>query len=56
MQLDFSGVETAFLNQDAMVGMAHFWKGLFDGALEVEVNTELSPVVDRYYREAEWGW
>ena len=54
--LDFSGVETVFLNREAMVGMAQFWKGVFEQAGEVAVNTELAPVVDRYYREAEWGW
>ena len=56
MGLDFSGVETVFLNREAMVGMAQFWKGVFEQAGEVAVNTELAPVVDRYYREAEWGW
>ena len=56
MGLDFSGVETAFLNREAMVGMVQFWKGVFEQAGEVAVNTELAPVVDRYYREAEWGW
>ena len=36
--------------------MLHFWKGMFDGLEDVEVSTELAPVVDRYYRESEWGW
>ena len=56
MGLDFSEVETVFLNREAMVGMVQFWKGVFEQAGEVAVNTELAPVVDRYYREAEWGW
>ena len=56
MQVDFSEVETRFLDREAMVGMAHFWKGAFEEASDVAVSTELEPVVDRYYREAEWGW
>ncbi len=56
MQIDFSAVETRFLDQEAMVGMLHFWKGMFNEASEIAVNTELAPVVDRYYRMAEWGW
>ena len=56
MRLDFSGVETAFLNREAMVGMLHFWKGLFEGIEKIEVSTEVEPTVDRYYRKAEWGW
>ena len=54
MGLTFLDVETRFLNQDAMVGMVHFWKDVFDP--EIQVNTELEPVIDRYYRESEWGW
>ena len=56
LALDFSDVETVFLNHEAMAGMLHFWKGMFDGISDVAVNTELAPVVDRYYREGEWGW
>ena len=54
--LDVSKVETRFLNRDAMSGMMHFWKGAFEGMNEIEVNTELDPVIDRYYRKADWGW
>ncbi len=56
LALRFSDVETVFLNHEAMAGMLHFWKGMFDGVADVAVNTELAPVVDRYYREGEWGW
>ena len=54
--LAFSGIETRFLDRDAMAGMLHFWKGMFDGADDFVVSTELQPTIDRYYREAEWGW
>lgn len=56
LALRFSDVETVFLNREAMLGMLHFWKGMFDGVEDVAVNTELAPVVDSYYREGEWGW
>ena len=54
MDLDFPG-STKFLDREAMAGMLHFWKGMFEGASDVEINREMEPVVDRYYREAEWG-
>ena len=54
MDLDFPR-STKFLNREAMAGMLHFWKGMFEGASDVEINREMEPVVDRYYREAEWG-
>ena len=54
--LTFDGVETEFIDRDAMTGMTHFWKGMFDEAESVEVNTVMDPVIDEYYREAEWGW
>ena len=55
-KLSFGDVETSYLNSDAMKGMLHFWKGAFENLVDLEVNTELSPVVDRYYRNSEWGW
>ena len=55
MELDFSAVDTEFLNREAMVGMLHFWKGTFDHAEDIEVSTEMDPTVDRYYRDSEWG-
>jgi spermidine synthase len=55
MGLDFSGVETHFLNGEAMIGMLHFWKGLFEEAETILVSTEVEPTVDGYYRKAEWG-
>ena len=54
-EMTFEGVETTFLDREAMEGMMLFWKGMFEEAETVEVNTELAPVIDRYYREGEWG-
>ena len=53
--LNFEDVETRFLNAEAMRGMLHFWKGMFDAQHEIDVSTEMTPTVDRYYRQSEWG-
>ena len=53
--LDVSGIETSFLNQEAMRGMLHFWKGALDGKESLAVNTIINPVIDQYYHEVNWG-
>lgn len=55
LALKFLTPAVEFLNADAMAGMLHFWKGMFDGADTVAVSTEVEPTVDRYYRESDWG-
>lgn len=55
-QLTFLELETEFLNQEAMHGMMKFWKGALEGQDAIAVNTLTDPVVDQYYREAEWGF
>jgi len=54
LKLDFSGLETRFINQDAMTSMAHFGKGLFELQDEIEVNTQPNPVILKYYRQGDW--
>ncbi len=54
-ELRFENIETRFLNAEALRGMLHFWKGMFDEKHEIEVSTEMQPTVDRYYRQSEWG-
>jgi len=54
--LRFGNLTTRFLDQEAMLGMLHFWKGFSEAGEDLEVNTELDPVIDRYYRASEWGW
>ena len=54
-KLDFNKIPTRFLNQDAMISMTHFGKGIFDIEEDLEVNTELNPVLDQYYREGSWA-
>jgi spermidine synthase len=53
-RLDLSGLETRFLNRDAMVSMLHFGKGVFDELPQVEVNDELELALHRYYRQGAW--
>jgi len=55
LTLNFTTPSVEFLNADAMAGMLHFWKGMFDGVDTIAVSTEVEPTVDRYYRESEWG-
>ena len=51
-ELSFEGLETRFLNRDAMLSMLNFGKG-FD--TEVEVSDERNLSVFYYYRDGDWG-
>ncbi len=56
--LDFSDIPTRFLNNDAVISMIHFGKGVIDDREHYEkiiVNTELNPVLHRYYLAGSWG-
>ena len=44
---------SVFLNQDAMIAMVHFGKGVFRDEGEIEVNRESQPVLQSYYRQGE---
>ena len=50
----FQGFETRFLNQEAMLHMLHFGKGVLDRLDEVEVNQELNLALYNYYQRGEW--
>lgn len=52
--LSFDRVETRFLNQDAMVSMTHFGKGIFDDSAHISVNNESRPVLHDYYQRGRW--
>ncbi len=54
---DYSDIQTRFLNRDAVVSMIHFGKGVMDEEtmLGIESNTELGPVLYRYYSRGSWG-
>lgn len=53
----FDDIETRYINHDAMVSMLHFGKGVLEpeSMAEVKVNTELNPVLYRYYLAGTWG-
>ncbi len=57
MSLDFSDIETRFLNNDAMISMMHFGKGVLDEEYmeDIKVNTKINPVLYRYYMSGSWG-
>jgi spermidine synthase len=54
---DFDAIPTRFMNRDAMVAMLHFGKGVVGEAqlADIAVNTELNPVLFRYYLSGTWG-
>lgn len=52
----YDAVETAFLDAESGAGMLRFWRGMFEGQEALAINTLFDPVVDAYYREAEWGF
>ena len=55
LTFNFEKIPTRFLNRDAMISMLHFGKGIFDMEEKLEVNTEINPVLDQYYREGAWS-
>ncbi len=56
-KLTFNDIQTVFINQDAMISMIHFGKGVFDTEefQKIEINTELNPALYRYYASGSWG-
>jgi hypothetical protein len=50
----YRAIETRFLNQEAMISMVHFGKGVFAAEAEVEVNQESTPVLQAYYQNGPW--
>ena len=50
----FSNIETQFFNQDAMISMAHFGKGLFENEGEIEPNTQFDHNILKYYKHGSW--
>lgn len=56
LNLEFSGLETRFINRDAMISMAHFGKGLFERSDAIEVNTQFNHILLKYYRQGDWDF
>jgi len=54
---DFSRISGRFISNDAIQSMVHFGKGILEpGELaEIRINTELNPVLHRYYLAGSWG-
>jgi spermidine synthase len=54
---NYEDLSTRFLNNDAMVSMTHFGKGMLDPLLmeEIQVNTQVNPVLHRYYWQGSWA-
>ena len=53
---DFDGLDTRFLNNDAMISMGHFGKGIIEPNQmdKIKVNTQLNPVLQSYYQAKTW--
>lgn len=54
LALDFSDIETRFLNAEAMISMLHFGKGVFDELETIDVSEESNLAVFTYYRNSDW--
>jgi spermidine synthase len=54
---DFTSIETRFVNNDAVISMIYFGKGILaaESMDVIDVNTELNPVLHRYYLSGSWG-
>jgi spermidine synthase len=52
--IKFQNIETRFFNQDAMISMVHFGKGLFGKEGEIESNTQFNHNILKYYRQGSW--
>ena len=50
----FPNIKTRFLNQDAMISMVHFGKGLFEKEEEIETNTQFNHNMLKYYKQGSW--
>ncbi|MCP4270060.1 MAG: polyamine aminopropyltransferase [Candidatus Brocadiaceae bacterium] len=47
-------VPTKFLNNDAIISMVHFGKGVLIKKEKIDVNTILNPVLVKYYKKGAW--
>lgn len=57
MEADFSWIPSRFINNDAIISMIHFGKNILDPEAigKIKVNTEMNPVLHRYYLAGSWG-
>ena len=52
--LEYDSITTRYLNQDAMVSMLHFGKGVLDELDKITIGDELDLAVYQYYRQGAW--
>ncbi len=56
LSITFDDIKTKFINKNAMISMVHFGKGVFDSEYNksININTEINPVLYRYYTNDTW--
>ena len=58
-RISFEDINTTFINNDAMISMVHFGKGVLDNIDnindQITVNLQIDPVLYRYYHSGSWG-
>ena len=56
-ELEFSNIKTRFINRNAVISMVHFGKGVLEAGASrpIRINTEVHPVLYRYYLSGTWG-
>ncbi|HQU74682.1 MAG TPA: spermidine synthase, partial [Calditrichia bacterium] len=52
--VEFAGIETRFLNREAMQAMLFFGKGDLDGREKIAVNRQIDLVLFEYYNKGSW--
>ncbi|MGE0084315.1 MAG: polyamine aminopropyltransferase [Desulfococcaceae bacterium] len=57
MKITYPDIETRFVSRDAVISMIHFGKGVLDTdeMEKIKINTQIRPVLYRYYQEGSWG-
>lgn len=57
LKQNFNDLDTKFVNNDAVISMVHFGRGIIDPDVidGIQINTEINPVLHRYYLSGSWG-
>ncbi len=55
--INFNDITTKFINNNAMISMIYFGKGVFDSrdAKDIKTNKILDPILLQYYHKGSWG-
>ncbi len=54
-KIDLINIPTHFLNNEAIISMTHFGKGILSKKADVEINTILNPLLVKYYKKGAWA-